>query len=197
MKSQIWGTQETAVAFLRGKEGKATVYRHKTLAIVGLVRSDPRPIYALWIGKSAKPSVYYSARSAEDAAKRLQEHWKNAEEGLLRRAKGKAEDAEKRAALKASDHWTAGDVIVNSWGYDQTNVDFYQVTKVDAKSIIIRAIGGKAKETGFMSGICQPDRYNYTGEEMRKPLDCLGRISFRHGGSSKWDGKPQGYSNYA
>lgn len=34
-----------------------------------------------------------------------------------------------------------GDVLESSWGYDQTNVDFYQVIAVTAKSVRIREIG--------------------------------------------------------
>ncbi len=34
-----------------------------------------------------------------------------------------------------------GDVLVSSWGYDQTNVDFYQVIAVTKASVRIRKIG--------------------------------------------------------
>jgi hypothetical protein len=36
-----------------------------------------------------------------------------------------------------------GDILVCSWGYDQTNVDYYQVVDVTAKSIRIREIQAK------------------------------------------------------
>lgn len=31
-----------------------------------------------------------------------------------------------------------GDILVSSWGYDQTNIDFYVVTKVTKASVMIR-----------------------------------------------------------
>ena len=34
-----------------------------------------------------------------------------------------------------------GTVFVASWGYDQTNVDFYKVTKVTPKGVRLRKIG--------------------------------------------------------
>jgi hypothetical protein len=38
---------------------------------------------------------------------------------------------------------TAGTVLYSSWGYDQTNIDFYQIIEVNAKSIKIRRIASK------------------------------------------------------
>jgi len=44
-----------------------------------------------------------------------------------------------------------GDVLVRSWGYDQTNIDFYLVTKVTSKSVQIVPI---------ISQIVRRDEYN-------------------------------------
>jgi hypothetical protein len=37
-----------------------------------------------------------------------------------------------------------GDVLESSWGYEQTNVDYYQVTKVMGKMVEIREIGARS-----------------------------------------------------
>ena len=40
-----------------------------------------------------------------------------------------------------------GTILVNRWGYDQTNVDFFQVIKVTEKTVVIRQIAKeKVKE---------------------------------------------------
>lgn len=36
-----------------------------------------------------------------------------------------------------------GDVFVEEWGYDQTNIDFYQVVKTTKKMVEIKPIAGK------------------------------------------------------
>jgi len=54
-----------------------------------------------------------------------------------RKAKRKAE----RMAFK--NPAKVGDILYSSWGYDQTNVDFYQVTKVTKKMAYFVKIGGK------------------------------------------------------
>lgn len=34
-----------------------------------------------------------------------------------------------------------GDILYSSWGYDQTNIDFYKVVKVSAASVWIQKVG--------------------------------------------------------
>ena len=43
-----------------------------------------------------------------------------------------------------------GDIFVSSWGYDQTNVDFYEVVKVAAKTVTLIPIERKVQLKGFM-----------------------------------------------
>ncbi|HEM5454175.1 hypothetical protein HO944_09415 [Streptococcus suis] len=40
-----------------------------------------------------------------------------------------------------------GDVLCSTWGYDQTNYDFYKVIKVTAKTITIEKLNGHDKGT--------------------------------------------------
>jgi hypothetical protein len=49
-----------------------------------------------------------------------------------------------------------GAIMVCSWGYDQTNVDYYMVTRVTAKSCWILPMSSHETETGFMSGRATP-----------------------------------------
>lgn len=51
----------------------------------------------------------------------------------------------KAIALKEAKSFTVnpfklGDIFVDSWGYDQTNVDFYQVIEIKPKSVVVREI---------------------------------------------------------
>lgn len=47
---------------------------------------------------------------------------------------------ELNSAVKASDFYQIGDIIYNSWGYEQTNVEFYQVVRMTAKTICVEEI---------------------------------------------------------
>lgn len=49
-----------------------------------------------------------------------------------------------------------GGIFVSSWGYDQTNVDFYKVVKVTAKTVMLIPIERKVQLKGFMRYTAMP-----------------------------------------
>ncbi|MBO0596960.1 hypothetical protein I2485_07020 [Nesterenkonia sp. E16_7] len=61
-----------------------------------------------------------------------------------------------------------GTVLVSSWGYDQTNIDFYEVTKATPKTVLIRPIS-TVKEDGEAWGhyTASPQRGAFTGDAFR------------------------------
>jgi hypothetical protein len=89
-------------------------------------------------------------------------------------------------------------IFKNSWGYDQANVDYYQVTRVTPRGVYIRAIGSKSVvNSGFANGTADrvvPDKDSFDGPEMFKPLissyNGEARIAAEHGCMSlvqEWD----------
>lgn len=52
--------------------------------------------------------------------------------------------------------YKVGDIVNTSWGYDQTNVDFFVVTRVTAARVWVRKIARDYRETGFMAGKTWP-----------------------------------------
>jgi hypothetical protein len=61
-----------------------------------------------------------------------------------------------------------GDVFAASWGYDQTNVDFYEVVSTTAKSVRIRKIGQTTVEDHGYSVRVLPERGNFLGESVTR-----------------------------
>ena len=55
------------------------------------------------------------------------------------------------ATLNASEHFKIGDFVVNTWGYEQTNVEFYEVIEVKNKSILVQEVGSMQVEGSMMS----------------------------------------------
>ena len=96
-----------------------------------------------------------------------------------------------------------GDVIYNSWGYEQTNVDFYQVVRRTDKSVTLRQLKQKTVENCFMSGNTVPVLGEFGNDE--KMIKRVSRgffsepvfIRFDHGCGAKWDGRPMACSWYA
>lgn len=94
-----------------------------------------------------------------------------------------------------------GDIFYNSWGYGQTNIDWYQVVDVSptGKTVKVRPIAGKIKETGFMSGETVPLKNKFTGPVKQKKIRVSGKevnLPMEHGWCPKWDGRPKGCSWY-
>ena len=55
-----------------------------------------------------------------------------------------------------------GDVFYDSWGYEQTNIDFYQVVALRGKTqIVLRPIHSTGHEIGFCSRIVKPMRDSF------------------------------------
>ena len=49
-----------------------------------------------------------------------------------------------------------GDVFYTMWGYDQTNVDFFEVVKVTEKMVTVKPIKQNRIETGWLQGNAEP-----------------------------------------
>lgn len=68
-----------------------------------------------------------------------------------------------------------GDVFVNSWGWEQTNIDFWQVVELRGKTqIILRAINSKHRAIAPMQSMVTPAKDSFTshyeGETIRKTV---------------------------
>ena len=99
-----------------------------------------------------------------------------------------------------------GSILVDSWGYDQTNIDYYKVVSVSpsGKSVMVVKVGQKMVEgsEGFMSESVLPNPESVFGDPFRALLRFKddGRFYYAVGkGRSfmKDDGKPSYQSHYA
>ena len=133
----------------------------------------------------------------------------------IEREQQKILQAEKqRAAMKnfkASDHFNIGDIVVNSWGYEQTNVEFYQVIEVLNKKIRVRQIKSDlVSAVGSMSGKVMPLKDEFLdGDDDEILLLSLKADIYTNGDIKaricdpkrfynfrKWDGQPEYCSWY-
>lgn len=56
-----------------------------------------------------------------------------------------------------------GDLFYSSWGYEQTNIDFYQVTNTTSKCIELTPIHSETKRDNYLSGYKRPIRNSFFG----------------------------------
>lgn len=87
-----------------------------------------------------------------------------------RKAERKAKrDAERKAAQESVKE---GDIYVASWGWEQTNVDAYQVVAKKGASVVLREIALRSIEGSeqFMSDRVVPVKNAFIGEEFKKRI---------------------------
>ena len=96
-----------------------------------------------------------------------------------------------------------GDIFVATWGYDQTNADFFQVVKTTDKSVSVRHIKSRQKIEGkTMIGTVVPIKNAFDGESHTRRIYIYeGREMFQagesYGSAELWNGRPVNISTYA
>lgn len=133
-------------------------------AVVFLLQSTRgKPCALAYAGASAKPAGYYGFPT-EERRRAWVEYW------LADQAKHHAQHEQRKAERKASNvrRLVVGDILRSSWGYDQTNIDYYEVTALVGTSMVeVRPIARQSLETESMQGKCVPCPGQYTGEAKR------------------------------
>jgi len=85
-----------------------------------------------------------------------------------------------------------GDILYSSWGYDQTNVEFYQVVAVGDATVKIREIGSKVVKSDSSADYVSAVPNNFQGPAMTKRVSPSNSIRLNSFSSARpWDGKPK------
>lgn len=92
-----------------------------------------------------------------------------------------------------------GDILYSSWGYDQTNIDFYQVTAVSGSSATVREIAKNYLPSQSSRGqdAVMPAVGSFIGPPKKKRVQKSGggrdyRIKIDDSSTAwPWDGKPK------
>lgn len=145
---------------------------------------------AAFAGKANKPLWHYAFRSQSNRIEEIRKTIEIRKQYLETKKKQQEEKNNFVHGLKV------GDIMVCSWGYEQTNIDFYQVTEVRGKNVIIREIASKIVEgQGSPTERVTAVPNHFIGEPMTKrPGGTTGHPSVKvHSFASAhlWDGKPE------
>lgn len=145
---------------------------------------DPVPYGIAFAGKQSKPLWNYRFRNEAQRDRQIEETTKSRRLTL----KYKQDRLDERKNYKHD--FVNGDILYTAWGYDQTNVDFYQVVEVKGALIVVRKVSEIVKSESQSSEqvVAKPD--SFIGPPIRvKPGVNGAKIEGHH--ASKWDGKPK------
>ena len=128
-----------------------------TYGIQVFYQETPYPAAIYYRGKSGKNCGHYRYTNVDQMKERIEEFIQRVNGREKEKEAERAKKKELNAGLRAKDFFAVGDIVVNSWGWEQTNVDFYQVTEVLNKKIRVREIYAEMTEyTQSMAGMCTP-----------------------------------------
>ena len=153
-----------------------------------VLKNEDKLIAVAWSGKRSKYDWYYRFRDKKQMDKYISDYFCKLDDRA--RLKIERKEQKKKEKLEFFDSIQVGDIFVDSWGYDQTNVDFYKVTKKLKASIKIVKIGSEVTERFISSMMVVPRPSINTSEEITKiPQDGYVKTSsFSH--AVPWSGNP-------
>jgi hypothetical protein len=108
--------------------------------------------YALaFRGTAGKPEWHYRFKTEGARDQRIDEFFASIQHH-------KTSKAERRQKASAYRHDVKpGDIFRASWGYDQTNIDYYQVVRLIGEHMAeVREIQQQSEDTAYMQGKCVP-----------------------------------------
>jgi len=109
------------------------------------------------------------------------------------RAQHHARQFQRRQEAKKPHTLKLGDVLYTSWGYEQTNINFYEVVAVSGVMVTVREIASSTvKATGDMSAMVTACPGQFIGEPLRRRPNASNWIRIHSAASAyPWNGRPQ------
>ena len=187
-------TQQANIEFYQNKHQNSVLAEYESLKILMFsteIRGEKKPSLMVWRGKQKNPFYNYYLLNGSQRNERLSEIKGNEDAKVEYKAKAKAE---KKAFVP---NMEIGDIYYSSWGYEQTNVSFYQLVEIKGKSTgIFREIGQDVvKDSTESHGMaCNvvgvKDEFLENAEPLKKRVGQYGIRINSSESASKWNGQP-------
>lgn len=121
--------------------------------------SSGRPAAIAYRGKAINPAWHCFFSAPQQRAAHVQRFIGSVTAENQRRAERARERKSAGHSLKV------GDILSTCWGYEQTNREYYQVTRVSEKSVWVRRVASHREESDFMSGYSVPVPNRFISDE--------------------------------
>lgn len=156
------------------------IHRMDEVGVVVFASADGLTVIA-FSGKRQKPD-FHTRFGKKERAEQYVSDW------MTRLQLHAQEKIERREARKAAPNpLQVGDILRSMWGYEQTNIDYYEVTALIGKHTVeIREVARISEGTLSMQGVCVPKPGAYIGEPMRKRSSGEGSVKIN---SFSWASK--------
>jgi len=158
---------------------------------VYIIENGPNYVAKGFKGKAAKSAFHYKFRTAERMAEYIDEFFADYAKVLEYKANKKAEDKLKK--IEAAAALKVGDIYYSSWGYDQTNIDFYKIVDVKgAKATLVEIAKKYLEPDSQYEDKVVPDPDVLVGKPMNKIVNAYGSFNIAsYANAYKWNGMPK------
>jgi len=171
---------------VESEKAKVIIYHH-----------PEKPFAIAYSGKKSKPDFHYDLKTVERKDNYIQEYISSKEKEIDEREAHKRK--QKELLLKELNEIVPGKTIIyTSWGYDQTNVDWYLVTGIKGKTLTLQEIGHDIHTSeGYssMSGNATPNVKKIVGSEFKQSIRNTLKVNGYY--ARVWDKLPKYVSWYA
>lgn len=152
------------------------------------------PVLAIFEGSGFRPNTHF--RFKNDAE--LTAYANQQKEYIKKRFD--AEQIRMQGYTKEKEAFQTGKILYSSWGFEQTNIDFYVILERKNDFVTIQEIGQTREIDSRYGdrGTVTPDLNNKIGEPFKKKISKYASVniaSYKY--CSVWDGQPKYYSSYA
>lgn len=151
-------------------------------------QTKPKILAMGFSGKRAKPDFHYNFESEEKRAKYVENYFEGLKAQLNRKSQYK--DEKKLASKQFVESLKPGSILYDTWGYEQTNVEFYTVLARSGSTVMIQELGHVTVEGSEGRDCCKVMPGEPYGPVLKKivrgySVKICESISLR-----LWDGSP-------
>jgi len=139
--------------------GAIKVAHKHSSAVAYLYESGGKPAAMVFHGRLRKPAWRYRFQSVQRRDASIAGYFASVQHR-----------EESRAALKAKGRGVVvGDILATSWGYEQTNIEWFEVTALIGTTMVeVRELAAGIEETHWQQGKTVPLPGAYKGEPLRR-----------------------------
>ena len=138
-------------------------------------------------GKTSKLSWHYRFKSPEQLKSHIDKEKRYIDNYIATQESYAIKTLEKKKSF------IVGQILTSSWGYEQTNVDFYKIIERSGDTVTIQKVKSIiTEESSYYSGKVIPFAEQTVGEPFRKRINKYGSITLTsYSNAYLWDGTPQ------
>jgi len=175
-------------------QGAIKVADKKSDAVAYLYQSGSKPAYKVFYGKQSKAVAWFLAKDEAQRAEQVAKLFASRQASIAFKAEQRAKFKAKPRALQA------GGFYYTSWGYEQTNIDWYMVVelvgKASAKVVKVKSMDFSKGDEGWAQGKSMPSQ-EPVGEPFMVRANGDGfKVDGRYNAYA-WDGQPKNWTAYA